>query len=384
MRRETTVSLVLPDGTQRVGVTREEFVRLIRPSVRLAVAALRRTIASAEIDESTVTSVVLTGGAARIPLVAAEFSELGRPVRTMHHPKLTVALGAAHAARARAESDQRSADALATVTPSTNSAAESDDADRLRLWPLSRRSASVLGAAAVVVGALATAIIVPPFTASPEAHPAETTPDPQSESSPSPELEPASPPPDPDAEPETVVPVFSDGDTAAGMNWYIAAAGTANDWGVADFRTGFAQMPGISLRTTNGDMHATWSSTDSLSQFYAQLQDETVDLTELAAADGALVFDFTLLSGAASVAQIAAHCTFPCAGTVDITAVVGTLEPNETTQMVIPAACFADSGLDAKNVNTPFLMIAQGTVDVRVGDIRWESESGNSPDALTC
>ena len=91
-----------------------------------------------------------------------------------------------------------------------------------------------------------------------------------------------------------------------------------------------------------------------------------------------------MLSGSASELRVAAHCTFPCAASVDLTDAVGALEPNTPTQLIVPAQCFINNGLDASKVNTPFLLIGQGDMAVTFDNIRWQPESGNHPDALTC
>lgn len=384
VRKEAAVSVTLPDGVRRVTVTREEFTRLIRPSVRLAVAALRRSIGSAEIDESAITNIVLTGGASRIPLVAEEIAAIERPVRSIHHPKLTVALGAAHAARKLA-TDDALADANESGDPSTGATVAPSGSSGVRaLWPPSRRTLIGIAAAALIILAVvAAAFIVPMLSSPPTALPAVGSSVNESGVA-APETEIVSPEPAPATNPNMIFPVLEEGKTSAGLRWYVSTAGVANDWGVAAFGNGAAEMPGIRLAETDGTMRAQWASPDWLSQFYVQLQEGVVDLEAISAEDGALVFDLTVSSGSASSLQVSAHCTFPCAASVDITDAVDALEPGTSTQMIVPAECFVRDGLDVSEVNTPFLLIGQGDIALSVGNIRWESESGKHADALTC
>ena len=385
VRRETTASVELADGVHRLPVTREEFERLIRPSVRLVVEALRRTISSAEIDDDAVKNIVLTGGASRIPLVAEELAEMERPVRTIHHPKLTVALGGAHTARALAIADaspeaDATADGHTDVSPSSRSSA--------RWWPLSRRAWITIAIVCVVfLAGAAAALLVPALSgdSAMSAPPASASTAPQTKAGDTEVVSPeAAPKGGADSSANRVSPVFDDGTTTPGLRWHIASAEADNAWGVAELHNGVAEMPSIALAITDGALRAQWSSPDWISQFYVQLSNEVLDLREIAAEDGALVFDLTVLSGSASSFEVAAHCVFPCGGSVDITDTVSELDPNKTAHMVVPAACFTRDGLDITLVNTPFLLLGQGDIAVKVENIRWENKSGANADAITC
>lgn len=390
MRKEATVSVALSDGAHSLVVTRGEFTRLIRPSVRRAVDALRRTVQLAELDEKAITSIVLTGGASRIPAIAEEFATVERPVRSVHHPKLIVALGAAQAAYTLA---------MGTVPAATAPAIPGREPSVLRsLWPSSRRRLIGLGAAGLVILAgLAAILIVPAVlagqaqaepqgqqTSQPASH-TPAAPDTPAEK----EREISTPAATPDAAPaghsDAAYTVLADRENPDGLVWYIASAEADNSWGVASLDEGVATMPSIRLAAIGDGMRAQWSSPKWPSQFYAQLADQkSVDLSEAIDAKGALVFDLTVHSGSASSFDVAAHCTFPCAGSVDIAQAVAALSPDTTTQMIIPAQCFTSSGLDAAKVNTPFLLIGQGDIDVTVGEVHWEPLRGADADALTC
>ncbi|GGP34304.1 Hsp70 family protein [Saccharothrix coeruleofusca] len=88
---ETAVPVHLPTGPVEVVLTRARFEELIRPAVEQAVESLRRTCRGTTPD-----AVVLVGGSARIPLIAA--SVPGR-VALEAAPETSVVKGAALAAR---------------------------------------------------------------------------------------------------------------------------------------------------------------------------------------------------------------------------------------------------------------------------------------------
>jgi hypothetical protein len=74
---------------------------MVRPTLHSTIEALRRTLRSAEVSPEQLHSVLLVGGASRMPLVSQLVgAELGRPVAVDAHPKHAVALGAAQLAAA--------------------------------------------------------------------------------------------------------------------------------------------------------------------------------------------------------------------------------------------------------------------------------------------
>lgn len=90
----------LPGVTTQVRLGRVEFEEAIRPGLDETVAALHRVLDSASVDAAELSSVLLVGGSARIPLVTQAVSaQLGRPVTLAADPKGIVAIGAALAAR---------------------------------------------------------------------------------------------------------------------------------------------------------------------------------------------------------------------------------------------------------------------------------------------
>ena len=100
---EAVIPVFLPSGHFEVKLTRSEFEGMIRGPIESTTQALVRTLHSAGLQPSDLTSVLLVGGSSRIPLVARTVAEeLGCPTVVDTHPKYAVALGAATLAAASA------------------------------------------------------------------------------------------------------------------------------------------------------------------------------------------------------------------------------------------------------------------------------------------
>ncbi|NMH99992.1 Hsp70 family protein [Pseudonocardia acidicola] len=93
---ETTIPVFLPHRHFEVRLTRPEFEGMLRAPIESTVAALSRTLRSAQVTPEQLSAVLLVGGSSRIPLVGRMLTEqLGRPTVVDTHPKHAVALGAA-------------------------------------------------------------------------------------------------------------------------------------------------------------------------------------------------------------------------------------------------------------------------------------------------
>jgi actin-like ATPase involved in cell morphogenesis len=95
---ETDVSIpvMLPTHHTEVRLTRQEFEAMVQPALNETIVALRRAVASAEVDVADVSAVLLVGGSSRIPLVAQLVTTaLGRPIAIDARPKDAISLGAA-------------------------------------------------------------------------------------------------------------------------------------------------------------------------------------------------------------------------------------------------------------------------------------------------
>lgn len=92
---DTSIPVLLPNVTTEVRITRAELEAMVRPALYDTVEALKRALRSAGVNDQA-HSVLLVGGASRMPIVAQLVgAELGRPVTMDAHPKHAVALGAA-------------------------------------------------------------------------------------------------------------------------------------------------------------------------------------------------------------------------------------------------------------------------------------------------
>ena len=100
---DVSIPVMLPERHTEVRLTRRELEDMVRPALDETLVALRRTIASAQLEVDDVAAVLLVGGSSRIPLVGQLVAqELGRPVAVDARPKDAISLGAAHVAMAAA------------------------------------------------------------------------------------------------------------------------------------------------------------------------------------------------------------------------------------------------------------------------------------------
>ena len=102
LSRESSTVLTLPGPADRPGepvevpLTRGELEAMIRTPLESTLAAMHRTLASADVVPDDLAGVLLIGGSSRIPLVSQMLTaDLSRPVVLDPHPQYCVALGAA-------------------------------------------------------------------------------------------------------------------------------------------------------------------------------------------------------------------------------------------------------------------------------------------------
>ncbi|WP_329791567.1 Hsp70 family protein [Lentzea sp. DG1S-22] len=365
---DVTVRVPLPGGTLEVTVTRVEFNDMIRPSVELTTDALRRTIASAGLQPSDLAGVLLAGGSSRIPAVPQAVSAaFGKPVRVSLHPKFTVALGAAALARTPAK-------AVASSPPARTFASTSAKPAPQGL--IARIGAPKwlvpVTAAAAAVALTATALVVFDTGDSPQA--SGGTP-PSSASSPS-------------AAPNRVARTMPDMEAFTGRDTgpYRAMLGSAED-GWAGTVVGEDGAAGYRAITTApegpGAVRITWSGSGP-GQFYMQHTGGGSDLRPQAEADSALVVDVVVHEAPSDRVALAIHCVFPCAAELNSTGAFKGLKTGQQQTIKIPISCFTKSGLNAANVNTPFLVVTAGRFDATFGHVRWVAGAATDPDATPC
>ncbi|MGC5257251.1 Hsp70 family protein [Gordonia sp. DT218] len=97
-----TITVPGPAGRVTLQITRDEFEELIRPAIDRAMSLTKATLLDAGITHpGQLTSLYLTGGSSRIPLIQQRLGELGS-VATLDDPKTVVAQGALVTALAEA------------------------------------------------------------------------------------------------------------------------------------------------------------------------------------------------------------------------------------------------------------------------------------------
>lgn len=389
---DVTLPVPLPSGPREVTVTRLEFNAVIRPSVELTVSALRRTIASAGLRDEDLSAVLLAGGSSRVPLVTQlVFEEFDRPVRVTQHPKFTVALGAATVA---AQALDRPAPAFGPPSPPVEPAVEPAvaPAKARRRWLVPAGAAAV-----VVVGALVTTLLVAgdddgpgvgaaattktgeqtttsattTTTTSAEASAPGTVAAPPTGSA---QASVDAPPPLP--EPLTVL-----GDRPAPPYRAFIASGEKWD-GTELVGTSTASHAAISATADDG-LRVTWHG-GAPAQVYLQTVNATRDLSSYVDNQGTLRFDVLVHQNRTGAASVAAHCRYPCGAVLNVTELFKGLPVGERTRIEIPLSCFTEMGLNKTVVDTPFLVYAQGPLDVTFRDIQWVAGGAGNPNVTAC
>ncbi|HEX3749149.1 MAG TPA: Hsp70 family protein [Streptosporangiaceae bacterium] len=93
---DAIISVTLGGAQHWVRLTRAELEEMIRPDLDRTIEAMHRAFGSADVVAGELDAILLTGGSARIPLVAQLIAaEFGRPPIVDADPKVVVAAGAA-------------------------------------------------------------------------------------------------------------------------------------------------------------------------------------------------------------------------------------------------------------------------------------------------
>ncbi|MFC4852595.1 Hsp70 family protein [Actinophytocola glycyrrhizae] len=385
---DVTLTVPLPSGPREVTVTRLEFNTVIRPSVELTIGALRRTITSAGLRDDDLSAVLLAGGSSRVPLVTQlVFEEFDRPVRVTQHPKFTVALGAATVA------------AQALTAPAPPVAAPPPPAEPVVVPAKGRRRWLVPAAAGVLVVAatLVAALLMvgddghtvgaaantrsqeqtTTTTTTAETTTAATAAAPGTVAAPGTGSATGSvtaPPPAP--EPLTVL-----GDKLAPP--YRAFISSAEKWdGTELIGASTASHAAISANLADG-LRVSWPG-GSPGQVYLQTVNHSRDLSSYVDNKGALRFDVQVHKAGPGATSVAAHCRYPCGGQLNVTELFRQLPVGKQTRLTIPLTCFTEAGLDKTVVDTPFLVYAEGPLDVTFRNVEWVMDAADDPNATPC
>jgi molecular chaperone DnaK len=363
---DVTLTVPLPSGPRELTITRAEFNTVIRPSVELTVSTLRRTVASAGLSDDDLSAILLAGGSSRIPLVTQMVSqEFAKPVRVAQNPKFTVALGAATIASSAVDGERPPSNPVsATWTPAPGVATPAGSSPGLpAATPRRRRWLVPATAAAVVVIAVVVALVM--VNSDRRADSTGGAGDQASSQS--------------DGQLGVPEPLTVFDDTI--VDPYDVFIGSDENWSGTKV-SGTAAHTAITAGTDDG-LRATWTGSGP-AQIYLQTVNVTQDLKSYVDNEGALVFDVEVHSAKDPTVTLAAHCVYPCGAELDATKLFNGLPVGDRQTVRVPLKCFTDKKLDAKAVNTPFLVWSQGPLDVTFRDIAWVPGAADDPDAVSC
>lgn len=380
---DVELSVPLPSGPRTVTITRLEFNAVIRPSVELTINALRRTISSAGLQDDDLSAVLLAGGSSRVPLVTQlVFKEFDKPVRVTQHPKFTVALGAATVAV-----QNLNRPAPGDATPPVVEPAELPEKNRRR-WLVPASAAAIL----VVVATLVAALILVSDDDPAVGAAANTRTDESAETTTEAPKSATAPPstaaapatgsaqgsvstPQPAPEPLSVFGTKL-------VSPYRAFIASPEKWDGTELVGNAASHAAISAAIKDG-LRVTWHG-GAPGQVYLQTVNASRDLSRYVDDDGALQFTVFVHSTGNGTTSIATHCGYPCSAELNVTELFHNLPVGKQKRVTIPLACFTENGLNKTMVNTPFLVYAQGPLDVTFRDVRWVPGAADAPDATPC
>ena len=162
---------------------------------------------------------------------------------------------------------------------------------------------------------------------------------------------------------------------------YALMIGDKGNWGipVGDGQT--ASAMGYLTVTTDaetGARRAAWNGKGEAQLFLAS--PEPADLSAAVAADAALVMVLSVQQPPRRSATLRMGCGYPCSANADIGKLLKALPADEWLRVTVDLKCFVDGGLDAANVDTPFLLIADKKMTLSIADVRIVDGAG--PDAI--
>jgi beta-glucosidase len=132
-------------------------------------------------------------------------------------------------------------------------------------------------------------------------------------------------------------------------------------------------------RAVQGDARAArWSGDGPASLFLRA--DEPIDLSREANGGLALSFDVLLEEAPSAPVTLAMGCGQDCSGALDFSSALAALSAEKWSTVRIGLTCFAEVGADMTRIDTPFLLRTDGSLALRLSDIRLASaEEGEAP-----
>ena len=182
--------------------------------------------------------------------------------------------------------------------------------------------------------------------------------------------------------------IFTSGSNQGG---YVMRIGGPSNWSGTDVSVDPAAsttLPGNEITVTTEDGQVQFSAKNivwaATGQVYSQNTDPNVgtDLSPYANSETSIVFRAKLNEApASSLVNLSAHCIYPCYGEINIASVLNELTIGEWAEVSVPLQCLTNTGLDITNVNTPFLLYTDDTLDLSIEDVRWVPwTAGETPD----
>jgi len=146
-------------------------------------------------------------------------------------------------------------------------------------------------------------------------------------------------------------------------NWGIAVSGsmTESAFGALNVRTvdSNVQEDSRAVEWTGGHM----------SQFYFQ-SEVPVDLSELAAQDGALSMTFKIDKRPEGQVTQRMDCGYPCSGGLDLTKLFSALQEGQWVTAAVKLSCFEKNGVNLSRVNSPLLISSAEPFAMTILDVR--------------
>ena len=122
---------------------------------------------------------------------------------------------------------------------------------------------------------------------------------------------------------------------------------------------------------------ARWAGYD-LAILYLQAS-QAIDLTSEAEECMALAFEVMVEEPPIASVYAAMRCGAGCEGRIDITENLVRSEAGEWRTMKLGLRHFADAGADFSHITSPFLLATEGSLALRIAEVRLEPSEGDAP-----
>lgn len=147
-------------------------------------------------------------------------------------------------------------------------------------------------------------------------------------------------------------------------NWNVLAEGA-----VTTAMNGQLMMKAVDRVVQEDSRQLTWSGAgDQACQVYWQ-SNAPVDLSDLLDAGAALSVVLQMEEAPAGTVTLRVDCEYPCTGGLDVTALLRDRAIGEWQRVSIPLDCFATAGADFKRVTSPFVLITDKSLSLRISEI---------------